>query len=91
MATTVDAGVTVVRNPASGDEVGRVPQVLRPQIVEVDKPLLELLFETFKRPSGQHYHTVVECVLQQHLHQIPTGHAGGSGDDGHISGHILLA
>jgi len=26
MATTVDTGVTVIRDPASGDEVGRVPQ-----------------------------------------------------------------
>jgi acyl-CoA reductase-like NAD-dependent aldehyde dehydrogenase len=26
MATTIDTGVTVIRDPASGDEVGRVPQ-----------------------------------------------------------------
>jgi acyl-CoA reductase-like NAD-dependent aldehyde dehydrogenase len=34
MATTVDAGVTVIRDPASGEEVGRVPQAGRAEAGE---------------------------------------------------------
>jgi acyl-CoA reductase-like NAD-dependent aldehyde dehydrogenase len=68
MATAVEAAVTVIRNPASGEEVGRVPQAGPPEAAEAVGRALEAFpswWETAAAKRGEIVRAGAEAVLAQ--------------------------
>lgn len=68
MATTIDAAVTVIRNPASGEEVGRVPQAGSAEAAEAVKRAREAFAGWWDTPAAKRGEIVragAEAVLAQ--------------------------
>jgi len=68
MATTVETGVTVIRNPASGEEVGRVPQAGPAEAADAVARACEAFPEWWQTPAakrGAILHAGAEAVLAQ--------------------------
>jgi succinate-semialdehyde dehydrogenase/glutarate-semialdehyde dehydrogenase len=68
MATAVEAAVTVIRNPASGEEVGRVPQVGPAEASDAVARALEAFPDWWETPAakrGELVRACAEAVLAQ--------------------------